>query len=71
MLGQYAMKVDTQPFPSVNMVEGCADLLNDNWISHLASIWRGLCHVAMQGRKRPIPAIGPKKGKRNTSLKSK
>jgi hypothetical protein len=23
ILGQYAMKVDTQPFPSVNMVEGC------------------------------------------------
>jgi hypothetical protein len=23
ILGHYAMKVDTQPFPSVNMVEGC------------------------------------------------
>jgi hypothetical protein len=23
ILGQYAMKIDTQPFPSVNMVEGC------------------------------------------------
>jgi hypothetical protein len=65
------MKVDTQPFPRVNMVEGCDRTARRQLNFAFGINMAGLRHVAMQGMKRPISAIGPKSGKRDTSRKSK
>jgi hypothetical protein len=61
------MKVDTQPFPSVNMVEG---RVNDSDRSARRQLdfafginMAGLCHITMKGRRRLIPAISPKREK--------
>jgi hypothetical protein len=70
ILGQYAMKVDTQPFPNVNMVEGTTDQRVVSWISRLVSTWQGMHHVSIQG-KRLVPAIGPKKKKEAISPKNR
>jgi hypothetical protein len=63
------MKVDTQPFPNVNMVEGY-----DRSMRRQLDFTLGINmadHVSIQGGKRPIPAIGPKKKKRTISPKNR
>jgi hypothetical protein len=71
ILGQNAMKVDTQPFLSVNMVEGYDRSARRQLDFALGINMQGLRRIAVQGMKRPIPTIGPKKGKRDTSRKNK
>jgi hypothetical protein len=57
ILGQVAMKVDTRPFPDVNMVEGHRD----------AGEWSTRRRDAAMRRRGPVPAIGPEKAKGSTS----
>jgi hypothetical protein len=74
IMGQFAIKVDTQPFPGINMVEGHMDAANGlcdaDWISRLTSIWQDHCDVAVR-RRGPVPVIGPGKAKGSTSLKNR
>jgi hypothetical protein len=70
-LGQYAMKVDTQPFPNVNMVEGYDRSTRRQLDFTLDINMARHNHVNIQGGKSPIPAIGPKKKTGTISPKSK
>jgi hypothetical protein len=67
ILGQFTMKVDTWPFPGVNMVEGLHDA---DWIFRSMSTWQ-VHHNAATRRRGPVPAIGPRKAKRSTSPKNR
>jgi hypothetical protein len=63
ILGQFAMKVDTLPFPGVHMVEGHMD-------AGERSIWQDHCDVTMR-RREPVPTNAPRKAKGCTSLKNR
>jgi hypothetical protein len=65
------MKVDTQPFPSVNMVEGY-----DRSVRRQLDFAFGINMVGPAPRRyarkaEADPCDRPQKGKRNTSLRSK
>jgi hypothetical protein len=67
ILGQYAMKVDTQPFPNVNMVEGY-----DRSTHRQLDFTFGINMAGHTSRsRRPIPTIGPKKKRGTISPKSR
>jgi hypothetical protein len=74
ILGQFTMKVDTRPFPGVNMVEGHSDMgkwsarrrLDFSFDVNMAGSLR--CHDEEKG---PVPVISPGKAKRSTSLKNR
>jgi hypothetical protein len=69
------MKVDTQPFPSVNMVEGGVND-SDRSVQRQLDFAFGInmagpapCHY--ERKEKADPCYRPLKGERNTSLKSK
>jgi hypothetical protein len=45
-------------------------LCDADWISHSMSIWRDYYDAVIR-RRGPVPVIGPRKAKRNTSLKNR
>jgi hypothetical protein len=69
ILGQYAMKVDTQPFPNVNMVEGY-DRSTRHQLDFMLGINMGRYTTRQHARKQEA-AIGPKKKKGTISPKNR
>jgi hypothetical protein len=73
-MGQFTMKVNTRPFPGVNMVEGHRDVgerctrhrLDFTFDINMAGQPR--CHDEKEG---PVPVIGPGKVKGSTSPKNR
>jgi hypothetical protein len=57
------MKVDTQPFPSVNMVGGYDQSVRRQLDFAYCINMAGLAPRRAPGMKRPIPTIIPKRGK--------
>jgi hypothetical protein len=71
ILGQYAMKVDTQPFPSVNLVEGCDRSARQQLDFAFGINMVGLAPRRYARNEEADPCDQPQKGERDTSWKSK
>jgi hypothetical protein len=65
------MKVDTQPFPSVNMVEGYDRTMRRQLDFALGINMVGLASHHQNKNEEEILAIGPKKEKRDISQRSR
>jgi hypothetical protein len=64
ILGQTAMKVDTQPFPSVNMVEGCDQFGRQQLDFALGINMAGLAPRRRTRNEEADPCDRPQKGEK-------
>jgi hypothetical protein len=69
-LAQYGL-LDVHSPVAPGLTKGTTNQHVVSWILRSVLTWQDIHHVSMQGSKRPIPAIGPKKKKGIITPKSR